>query len=91
MLSPYIRKVINDVSFKSIFQALWNYDTTEYKDLQLIMALSNWFWDTTCTFLSGIGEVMLTPYDFSVIIGLKLAGERIKGRTPFHQLRSRIT
>ena len=25
----------------------------------------------------GIGEVMLTPYDFSVIIGLMLGGERI--------------
>ena len=27
----------------------------------------------------GIDEVMLTPYDFSVITGLKLAGERIEG------------
>ncbi|KAL4632930.1 hypothetical protein ACB092_04G085600 [Castanea dentata] len=26
----------------------------------------------------GIGEVMLTPYDFTVIIGLRLGGERIK-------------
>ena len=25
----------------------------------------------------GIGEVMLTPYDFSVITGLRLGGERI--------------
>ena len=28
----------------------------------------------------GIDEVMLTPYDFSVITGLKLAGERIEGQ-----------
>ena len=27
---------------------------------------------------SGIGEVMLTPYDLSIIIGLRLGGERIK-------------
>ena len=44
------------------------------------MALSKWFWDTTCTFhFSGIGEVMLTPYDFSTITGMKLGGERIEG------------
>ena len=36
------------------------------------------FWDTTCTFhFLGISEVMLTLYDFSVIIGLRLGGERI--------------
>ena len=34
---------------------------------------------TTCTFhFSGIGEMMLTPYDFSAITGIKLGGERIK-------------
>ena len=32
-----------------------------------------------CTFhFSSIGEVMLTPYDFSVITGLRLGGERIR-------------
>ena len=42
--------------------------------------MSKWFWDTTCTFhFSGIGEVMLTPYDFSTITGMKLGGERIEG------------
>ena len=56
-----------------------DYDTKEYKDLQLLLALPNQFWDTTCTFhFSGIGEVMLTPYDFSAIIGLKLGGDRIE-------------
>ncbi|KAL0001385.1 hypothetical protein SO802_015166 [Lithocarpus litseifolius] len=51
----------------------------EYKDLQLLLALPERFWDTTCTFhFPGIGEVMLTPYDFSVITGLRLGGERIK-------------
>lgn len=44
------------------------------------MALSKRFWDTTCTFhFLGIGEVMLTPYDFSAITSLKLGGERIEG------------
>ena len=34
---------------------------------------------TTCMFhFLGIGEVMLTPYDLSIIIGLRLGGERIK-------------
>ena len=80
MLSLDIRKVINDASFKTFFQALWNYDTTKYKDLQLNMALSRQFWDSTYTFhFSGIGEVMLVPYDFLVITGLKLGGERIEG------------
>ena len=56
-----------------------DHNTNEYKDLQLILALSERFWDPTCTFdFSGIGEVMLTPYDFSAITGLKLGGERIE-------------
>ena len=56
-----------------------DHDTNEYKDLQLLLALSEQFWDTTCTFhFLGIGEVMLTPYDFSAIAGLKLCGERIE-------------
>ena len=47
-------------------------------DFQLLLALSERFWDTTCTFhFLGIGEVMLTPYNFSIITGLKLGGERI--------------
>ena len=48
-------------------------------DLQLLLTLSERFWDTTCTFhFPGIGEVMLTPYDFSVITNLRLGGERIR-------------
>jgi len=44
------------------------------------VALFERFWGTTYTFhFPSIGEVMLTPYDFSVIIGLKLGGERIEG------------
>ena len=36
-------------------------------------------WDTTCTFhFPGIGEVMLTPCDFSAITGLKLGGKRVE-------------
>ena len=56
-----------------------NQETHEYKDLQLLLALSKRFWDAMCTFhFPGIGEVILTPYDFSVITGLRLGGERIK-------------
>ena len=80
MLLPDVRNIINDAGFKAFFQALWNYVTTEYKNFQLLVALFEWFWDTTCTFhFPGIGEVMLTPYDFSVIIGLKLGCKRIEG------------
>ena len=56
-----------------------DHDTNEYKDLQLLLALLERIWDTTYTFhFPGIGEVMLIPYDFSAITGLKLGGERIK-------------
>ena len=45
----------------------------------MIVALSKRFRDTACTFhFPGIGEVMLTSYDFSVITGSKLGGERIE-------------
>ena len=56
-----------------------NQETNEYKDLQLLLALAEQFRDTTCTFhFPSIGEVMLTPYDFSIITGLRLGGERIR-------------
>ena len=79
ILSPDIRNIINNVGFQTFFEVLLNQETHEYKDLQLLLALLEWFWDTMCTFhFLGIGEVMLTPYDISVITGLRLGGERIK-------------
>ena len=78
-LSPRLKNVINEARFGTFFEALSNHETHEYKDLQLLLALVEHFWDTTYTFhFPNIGEVMLTPYDFSIIIGLRLGGERIK-------------
>ena len=78
VLSPNIKNIINDAGFGTFFEALLNQETHEYKDLQLLLALAEHFWDTTYTFhFPGIGEVMLTPYNFSVITGLRLGGERI--------------
>ena len=78
-LSPNIKNIINDVDFGTFFEALLNQKTYEYKDLRLLLALAERFWDTTCTFhFPGIGEVMLTPDDFSVITNLMLGGERIR-------------
>ena len=69
-LSPSIKNIINDVGFDTFFEALLNHETHEYKDLQLLLALAKNFQDTTCTFhFPSIGEVMLTPFDFSVITG----------------------
>ena len=77
-LSPSIKNIINEASFVTFFKALLNQETHEYKDLQLLLALAECFWDTTCTFhFPGIGEVMSTPYDFSIITSLRLSGERI--------------
>ena len=77
-LSPSIKNIINEADFGTFFKTLLNHETHEYKDLQLLIALAKRFWDTTCTFhFPGIGEVMLTPYDFSVITGLRLGGKRI--------------
>ena len=79
ILSPDIKRIIDEAGLQIFFQSLLNHDTLEYKDLQLLLALSVRFWDTTCTFhFPGIGEVMLTPYDFSAITNLRLGGERIK-------------
>ena len=79
ILSLDIRNVICEVGFQTFFQALLNHDTHENKDLQLLLALSKRFWDTTCTFhFLCIGEVMLIPYDFSAITSLRLFSERIK-------------
>ena len=61
-LSPDIKNVLNEADFQTFFRALLDHDTNEYKDLQLLLALLERFWDTTCTFhFSGIGKVMLTP------------------------------
>ena len=77
-LSPSIKNIINEVGFDTFFEALLNHETHEYKDLQLLLALAERFWDTTCTFhFPNIGEVMLTPYDFFVINGLSMGGKRI--------------
>ena len=77
-LSLSIKNIINEASFGTFFEALSNHETHEYKDLQLLLALAKRFWDTTSTFhFPGIGEVMWTPYDFSVISGLRLGGKRI--------------
>ena len=77
-LSPSIKNIINEADFDTFFEALLNHETHEYKDLQSLLALAERFWDTTCTFhFLGIGEIMLTPYDFSIIIGLRLGGKRI--------------
>ena len=82
-LSPSIRNIINEAGFGTFFEALLSHETHEYKDLQLLLTLAERFWDTTCTFhFLGIGEVMLTPYDFSIIIGLRLGGERILVNDP---------
>ena len=78
-LSPNIKNIISDAGFGTFFEALLNQKTHEYKDLQLLLTLTERFWDTTCTFhFLGIGEVMLTPYDFSVITNLRLGGKRIR-------------
>ncbi|KAL0001464.1 hypothetical protein SO802_015245 [Lithocarpus litseifolius] len=77
-LSRSIKNIINEAVFGTFFEALLSPETHEYKDLQLLLALAENFWDTTCTFhFPCIGEVMLTPYDFSVITDLRLGGERI--------------
>ena len=77
-MSPNIRNIINDAGFGTFFEALLNQETHEYKDLQLLLALSKRFWDTTCTFhFSSIGEVILMPYDLFVITSLRLGGESI--------------
>ena len=79
VLSADIKNVINEAGFRTFLQALLDHDTNEYKDLQLLLAFSERLSDTTCTFhFPSIGEVMLTPYDFSAITSLKLGDERIK-------------
>ena len=42
-LSPDIRIIINDAGFGTFFEALLNKETHEYKDLQLLLALSEHF------------------------------------------------
>ena len=77
-LSPSIKNVITEAGFGTFFEVLSNHKTHEYKDHQLLLALAEHFWDNTCTFhFPNIGEVMLTPYDFSFITGLRLGGKRI--------------
>ena len=77
-MSPNIKNIINEAGFGTFFEAPLNQETHEYKDLQLLLTLAERFWDTTCTFhFPSIGEVMLTPYDISIITGLRLGGERI--------------
>ena len=43
ILSPDIKNIIDEAGFKNFFQALLNHDTHEYKDLQLLLTLSERF------------------------------------------------
>ena len=64
-LCPSIKNIIDEAGFGTFFETLLNQETHEYKDLQLLLALAERFWDTTYTFhFQGIGKVMLTTYDF---------------------------
>ena len=77
-LSPSIKNVINEAGFGTFFETLSNHETHEYKDIQLLLALAEHFWDATYTFhFPNIGEVMLAPCDFFVITGLRLGAKRI--------------
>ncbi|KAL4643967.1 hypothetical protein ACB092_02G129800 [Castanea dentata] len=59
-LSPTIKSIINEAGFGTFFEALLNHETYEYKDLQLLLALAEHFWDTTCTFhFPCIGKAVL--------------------------------
>ena len=91
IFSPDIKNIINEAGLQTFFQDLLDHDTNEYKDLRLLLTLSERFCDTTCTFhFLGIGEVMLTLYDFSAITSLKLGGERIKVMIPSPQQRLKV-
>ena len=77
-LSPSIKNIINEAGFGTFFEVLLNHETHEYRNVQLFLVLAERFWDTTYTFhFPGIGEVTLTPYDFSIITSLRLGGKRI--------------
>ena len=60
-LSPSIKNIINEAGFSTFVEALLNHETLPVPTFHFL----------------GIGEVMLTPYDFSVITGLRLGGKRI--------------
>ncbi|GMY11562.1 protein MAIN-LIKE 1-like isoform X6 [Fagus crenata] len=52
--------------------------TVERKNLAIIKSLVERFWDTTNTFhLPQVGEMTMTPRDFSTITGLRMGGRRL--------------
>ena len=46
-LSPNIKNAVNEAGFQTFFRALLDHDTNKYKDIQLLLALSEQLWDTT--------------------------------------------
>ena len=78
-MGPEVKAKISAAGLNHFLTSIYNDGIVEHKDINLIIALSERFWDTTNTFhFPGIGEVMLTPQDFAVITGLRIGGERIE-------------
>ncbi|XP_030945395.1 uncharacterized protein LOC115969900 [Quercus lobata] len=79
VMGPEVKAKISAAGLNHFLTSIYNDGIVEHKDINLIIALSERFWDTTNTFhFPGIGEVMLTPLDFAVITGLRIGGERIE-------------
>ncbi|KAK9267606.1 hypothetical protein L1049_010037 [Liquidambar formosana] len=70
---PETQKIIINAGFGDFLNALW----VEQRDRQVLLALTELWWDTTNTFHFSFGEMTLTPTDFTVITRLRLGGRRL--------------
>ncbi|KAK9270204.1 hypothetical protein L1049_025780 [Liquidambar formosana] len=71
---PIARSHVEKASFGPFLDSLWN----DQCDRQVLLALSELWWDTTNTFHFGFGEMTLTPKDFTMITGLSIKGKSLE-------------
>ncbi|XP_034229374.1 protein MAINTENANCE OF MERISTEMS-like [Prunus dulcis] len=75
-LPPRVKEKVDSVGFSNFAILL---GTKGRRDKHLLMALAERWWDTTHTFhLDEVGELTMTPKDFSAITGLPVCGKSLE-------------
>ncbi|XP_034198049.1 uncharacterized protein LOC117613549 [Prunus dulcis] len=75
-LPPRVKEKVASVGFSDFAILL---GTKGRRDKHLLMALAERWWDTTHTFhLDEVGELTMTPKDFSAITGLPVSGKSLQ-------------
>ena len=87
ILPPPVVEMVDRVGFGGFVRLL----EKSTNDLVHVYALVERWWDSTNTFHLPFEEMTMTPYDFSMITGLKVDGDRLVMDIPFERQPALVT